>query len=313
MKIAVVGTGGVGGYYGGLLARQGHNVTFIARGAHLNAIQKDGLQVKSLFGDFRITPANATAEPAGVGPVDLVLFCTKTFDTDAAARMMQPLVGPGTSVLSLQNGVEAADQIAIHVEKTFVIGGATWLSSAVEAPGVIHQTSQFRRVVIGELDGRITPRLQAFQRAFQEAGVTAETTQDILKVLWIKLVFIAAAGGLGSLTRLPLGNIRAVPETRLLMTALMKEVEAVGRARGVAFDPDVVDQSLAFVDAAAPGMKASMQLDVEAWRRSELEALIGVIGRMGRAASVSTPAADFVYAALLPIDLIARRAGSQTT
>jgi 2-dehydropantoate 2-reductase len=308
MKIAVFGTGGVGGYYGGLLARDGHEVAFIARGDHLAAIRKNGLQVKSIHGDFTISPARATDVPADIGQVDLVLFCTKTYATEEAAREAKPLVGRATTVLSLQNGIDAAERIGAAVGMEHMLGGATWISVAIEAPGVIKQVSQFRRVVLGELDGKSTPRAKAIHKALLDTGITAELSANILKTLWTKFVFIAAASSFGSLTRLPIGDYRSVPETRSLMIALMREVEALGRARGIALDANVVEQSLAFVDSAGPSIKASMQLDVEAGRRSEIESMIGVIGRLGREASLLTPVADMVYAALLPIELKAQRA-----
>jgi 2-dehydropantoate 2-reductase len=307
MKIVVMGTGGVGGYYGGLLAQQGHDVTFIARGEHLKAIQKNGLQVKSIHGDFHVKAARATDDPARIGPVDLVVFSTKTYSIDEAARQIKPLVGAETTVLPLQNGIDAADRIGAIVGMVHLLGGVTWISSAVEAPGVIKQISQFRRVVIGELDGEVTSRAQAVYKAFEETGITAELSENIQKVLWTKFVFISTASSLGSLTRLPIGIYRSVPETRAMMTGLMQEVEAVARAQGVELDPDVVQKSLDFVDNAAPHIKPSMQLDVEAGRRSELESMIGVIGRKGRELSVPTPVADMVYASLLPGELAAQK------
>jgi 2-dehydropantoate 2-reductase len=308
MKIAIMGTGGVGGYYGGLLAQQGHDVTFIARGAHLKAIQENGLQVKSIFGDFHINPAQATDDTTQVGPVDLVVFCTKTYATDEAALQTKPLVGSDTTVISLQNGIDAADRIGAVVGMEHMLGGVTWISSAVEAPGVIKQVSQFRRVVMGELDGQVTSRVKAIHKAFEETGIDAELSENILKVLWTKFVFISAASSLGSLTRLPMGEYRSVPETRALATDLMKEVEAVARAQGVELEEDVVQKSMDFIDNAAPHIKPSMQLDVGAGRRSELESMVGVIGRKGRKLGVATPIADTVYAALLPGDIKARGA-----
>jgi 2-dehydropantoate 2-reductase len=308
MKIAVIGTGGVGGYYGGLLAQKGHNVTFIARGAHLQAIEANGLQVKSIYGDFLVKPASATNDPARISPVDLVLFCTKTYHTDEAAQEMKPLVGAGTWVMSLQNGIDAAERIGAVVGMQHMLGGATWISSAIESPGVIKQVSQFRRVVLGELDGKLSARLQSIYNALAETGITVEISENILKVLWTKFVFISAASSLGSLTRLSMGDYRSVPETRAMLTSLMGEVAAVARAHGVALDEDVVLQSLTFMDNAAEHIKASMQLDVAAGRRSEIESMIGVIGRKGREVGIATPVADFVYAALLPIDLKAQAA-----
>jgi len=305
MKIAIFGTGGVGGYYGGLLAQKGHEVTFIARGAHLEAIRKNGLQVKSIHGDFVVYPARATDDPASVGTVDLVIFCPKTYHTDEAARQMRPMIGSDTVVISLQNGVDAAERIGAVIGMEHVIGGVTQVSSAVEAPGVIRQVSQFRRIVFGELDGSITERVRSIESALKETGIAVDVSEDISKALWTKLVFISAASGLGSLTRLSIGEYRSVPETRAMIVNLMKEVEAVARAQGVGLDADVVEKSLAFMDNAAPTIRASMQLDVEAGRQFELESLIGIIGRKGREAGVPTPTADAIYAALLPVQLAA--------
>lgn len=307
MKIAIMGTGGVGGYYGGLLADKGHEVNFIARGAHLKAIQENGLQIKSIHGDFNVKPAQAADDPAQIGPVDLVVFCTKTYSIDKSAEQIKPLVASETTILPLQNGIDAADRIGAVVGMEHMLGGATWISSAVEAPGVIKQVSQFRRVVLGELDGQVTARAQAVHKAFEETGITAELSEDILKILWTKFVFISMASSLGSLTRLTIGQYRSVPETRAMMTTLMQEVEAVARAQGVELASDVVKKSMDFVDNAAPQIKPSMQLDVEAGRKSEIEAMIGVIGRKGRELGVPTPVADMVYASLLPGEIAARQ------
>jgi 2-dehydropantoate 2-reductase len=306
MKIAMIGAGGIGGYYGGLLAQEGHEVTFIARGAHLRAIRQNGLQVKSVFGDFQIKPACATDDPAEVSRADLVLFCTKTYHTDEAAQLAKPLVGPQTTVLSLQNGVDALERIGPVLGSEHMIAGATWLSSAIMAPGIINQISDFRRVVIGEIDGRVTPRVQAVHDAFRGTGVTTEISANIMGVLWTKLVFISAASGFGSLARLPMAAYRSVPETRSLITTLMRETAAVAAAHQIKLDPDVVEKSMAFMDQAGPAIKASMQLDVEAGRHSELDSLIGVIGRKGRERGVPTPVADVIYGSLLPVDLQAR-------
>jgi len=306
MKIAMIGAGGLGGYFGGLLARKGHEVTFVARGAHLQALQQYGLQVKSTFGDFQIKPARATDDPAQVGVVDLVLFCTKTYRTDEAALAARAVVGPETTVLSLQNGVDAVERIGPILGPDHMIAGAAWLSSFVAAPGIVNHVSDFARVVIGELNGEITPRLQAVHDAFKETGTSMEISGSILSVLWAKLVFISAAAGFGSLTRLPMAAYRGVPETRSLIAALMRETSAVAVAHKIDLDPDVVEKSLAFIDKAGPMIRASMQVDVEAGRPSELDSLIGVIGRKGRERGVLTPVADMIYGTLLPADLKAR-------
>lgn len=301
-----MGSGAVGGYYGGSLARAGHDVTFIARGAHLAALRTNGLKVNSVHGDFTISPVQATDIPAEVGPVDLVLVCVKTPDTDQAAQAIKPMVGPDTTVMSLQNGIDAAERIGAVVGMKHIVGGATWLSSAIETPGVIRQISQFRRIVLGELDGRITPRVQALFEVLKSTGATVELSDNIVKVLWTKFMFIASISGIGSLTRLGIGDYRAVPETRALLVSLMREVEAVARANGITLDTDAIEQILVLIDNAAPTIKPSMQLDVEAGRRSELESMIGIICRKGRELGVPTPITDIVYAALLPGELKAR-------
>ncbi len=310
MKIAVIGSGGVGGYYGGLLAQQGHAVTFVARGAHLEAIRKNGLQIKSVHGDFTVKPAATAESPAEIGPVDLVLFCTKTYDTDRAAESIRPILTPETAVLSLQNGIDAAERIGRVVGIAHMLGAATWIASVIESPGVISQVSAFRRIVLGELDGRITPRALAIYEVLKAAEITVELTDNILKVLWTKFVFIAAVSGVGALTRLEMGDYRAVPETRGLLTGIMREVEALARMQNIALDADVVEKSLAFIDASAPAIKASMQRDIEAGHVSEVEAIIGIIGRKGRELGIPTPFSDVVYAALIPIDLKARQVAS---
>jgi len=310
MKILIMGTGGVGGYYGGLLAQQGNDVSFVARGAHLDTIRREGLKVKSVHGDFTVFPANAVNNPSEVGYVDLILFSVKTYNTDEAAEAIRPAVSSQTVVMSLQNGIDATERIGAVIGSEHVVGGATWLSSAVEAPGVIKHISQFRRIVFGELDGGQSTRIQSIYDVLKNTGITVEISENIQKVLWTKFVFIAAVSGLGSLTRLSMGEYRAVPETRGLVSSIMQEVESVARAQGVTLDPDVVQKSLEFIDHAAPHIKPSMQLDVETGHRTELESMIGVIGRKGRKLGVPTPVADFVYASLLPIELKARNESS---
>ena len=303
MKIAIMGTGGVGGYYGGLLARAGQDVTFIARGAHLAAIQEKGLQIKSVHGDFVISPAQATDNPAKVGPVDLVIVVTKTYHTDQAAQAIKPMVGPATVVVSFQNGVDAADRIGAVIGMEHLLGGATWLSAAIEAPGVIGQYSQFRRITLGEFNGQKTSRLQAIFDALNITGATVEISDNISKVLWTKFVFIASVSALGSLTRVTFGEYRAVTEARAVLAEAMKEVEAIARAKGIPLDADVVEKTLAFIDSSAPGIKPSMQRDVEAGKVSELESMLGIVVRLGEQLGVPTPIMRFAYAMLKPREL----------
>jgi len=307
MKIVIMGTGGVGGYYGGLLSQAGQDVTFIARGAHLQAIREKGLHIKSVHGNFTVSPAHATDTPSLVGPVDLILFTTKTYQTDDAAQLIKPMVGKDTTLVSLQNGVDAADRIGAAVGMEHMLGGTTWLSASVEAPGVIGQYSQFRRIALGELDGMTTPRLNAVADALQKTGATVEKTDNILKVLWSKFVFIAPVMAMGSLTRVTFGEYRGVPEARAVLTGAISEVAAVAKARGITLDHDVVDKTLAFIDSSEPGIKPSMQRDVESGRLSELESMIGVVVRMGAQYNVPTPVMRFAYAMLKPGDLKAQQ------
>jgi 2-dehydropantoate 2-reductase len=307
MKIAIMGTGGVGGYYGGLLAKGGKDVTFIARGAHLQAIRKTGLQVKSVHGDFQVSKAKATDKPADVGPVDLIIFATKTYQTDEAAKAIKPMVGKDTVVVPLQNGIDAADRIGQVVGMDHVLGGATWLSAAIEAPGVIGQYSEFRRITLGEFSGKTTARLTSIYDLLKETGATVEVSDNILKVLWTKFVFISSVSAMGSLTRVTFGEYRGVPEARAVLGDAISEVAAVARARGVKLDADILAKTQAFIDSSAPGIKPSMQRDVEAGKPSELESLIGVVVRMGAEKNVPTPVMRFAYAMLKPGELKAQQ------
>jgi len=300
MKIGIMGTGGVGGYYGGLLARSGHDVVFIARGEHLKAIRDHGLEVRSIFGDFRIVPAAATDDPSSAGPFDIILFTTKTYHLSEAARLILPAVGPDTVVVPFQNGIDAAEQIGSVIGSKHMLGGVTYLSAAIEKPGVIGQYSQFRRIVVGELDGKITARAHSVYEVLKTTGVDVELVDDILQALWTKFVFIAAISALGGLTRVATGDYRNIPETRKVLTDALQEVVSVGLAGGVSLAPDLVKKTLEFIDSAPADMKPSMQRDIEAGRRSELESMIGVVVRLGKELNVPVPVMTFTYAALKP-------------
>lgn len=306
MRIAIMGSGGVGGYFGGLLAHAGYDVTFIARGAHLWALREHGLQVESVHGDFAVAPVQATDDPAAVGPVDAVLFATKTYQLEPAAEAMRPLIGPETVVLPLHNGIDAAERTAAVLGAGPVLGGLCYVGSMIAAPGRIRQVSQFRRIIAGELRGGSSPRVERIVAALAAAGAQAEASDDIQKARWTKFIFIAPFSGVGSVARVPAGEIVRCPETRGLLQDAMLEVEAVARAAGVALDADIVPQTLAFCDAMTPGQTASMQRDIMDGKPSELESLIGVLVRLGAELGVPTPVFRFFYAALLPQE---RRAG----
>lgn len=305
MRIVIVGAGGVGGYYGGLLAHAGYDVTFIARGDHLRAIRANGLQVQSVHGDFEIRPAQATDNPGGVGPVDLTFFTVKTYDTDSAAVLMRPLVGPNTAILPLQNGVESAAQLSHHFGKEAVLGGLTQVVAYVAEPGVIRQESRFRRIVFGELDGRETPRLKAVLEALVRSGAEAEATDNIDKALWTKLLFIASYSGITSVTRAPAGPVMASAEARSLLNQAMREVEAVARAKGISLDEDVVGKTMAFCEKLDPTATSSMQRDVASGRRLEHDALNGAVVRAGRETGIPTPVHEFIWTCLKVVDSVA--------
>jgi 2-dehydropantoate 2-reductase len=307
MRIAIVATGGVGGYFGGLLARAGHDVIFIARGAHLQAIRASGLKVRSVHGDFDIHSAQATGDPAEAGAVDLTIFAVKTYDTDSAAQLMRPLVGPQTAILPLQNGVESAARLSRHFGAQAVLGGAVWVVASIAEPGVIKQESQFRRIVLGQLDGRETQRARDIRDALAQAGATAEVSDNIEKVLWTKLLFIASFSGITSVTRAPAGPVMANGESRLLLERAMREVEAAARAKGIPMDGDVVDKTMAFAEKLEATATSSMQRDVAAGRRLEYDALNGAVVRAGRETGIPTPVHEFIWTCLRVVDSMADR------
>ena len=300
MRIAIFGTGGVGGYFGGLLAHAGHEVTFIARGEHLRAIQANGLQVKSVNGDFSVRPAQATDDPAQVGPVDYVVVAVKHYHLAQAAQQMRPLVGSETTVVPLLNGVDAHELLAQALGSEPVLGGLCSLVSLVEAPGVIRQETKLRRVVVGELDRRRSERVERLVRAWAETGAEAIHADDIMAALWTKLVFIASFGGVGSLARCNMGEMLTTPETRALFIDSMEEVEAVARARGVSLAADVVEKALAMAEGFEPTATNSMQRDVADGKPFELEAFSGTVVRLGGASGVPTPVHTRFYALLKP-------------
>jgi 2-dehydropantoate 2-reductase len=300
MRVAVMGSGGTGGFFGGLLARSGEDVTFVARGPHLEAIRARGLTVRSArVGDFRVA-APATDDPASVGPVDLVLFCVKAYDTEAAAARMRPLVGARTVILSVQNGIDSAERIGRVVGPGHVLGGLAAVSSVVEAPGVIHHRAGPDLIRLGELDGQASARVAAIAEAFRRAGIQAEVPADIRVALWEKFVLICGLSGLTALTRLPLGAVLACAETRDLLAGTMDEVEAVGRAEGVALPPACAGRILAFFERSDPTIRGSLYYDLAAGRRLEIDTLNGTVVRLGRTRGVPTPLNFVIHAALKP-------------
>lgn len=307
MRIAVVGAGGIGGYYGSLLQRTEQDVSFLARGAHLAAMRERGLRVESSLTDPVTLPVRATDRPAEIGAVDLVLFAVKSYDTAAAAALLSPVIGPDTAVLTLQNGVDNVDVLAEAVGREHVLGGVCYIFSTVKAPGVIGHTGGPRRVVFGELDSRATPRAQAAYQAFAATGVPVELSPAILVSMWEKLVFITAQGGMTALTRLPVGSILASPPALEVYLDAAEEVAAVGRAHGVPIPDAQRERVLKTAQSLEPGLYSSLYVDLIQGRRMEVEALLGHVVRLGRQHGVPTPVCRTIYAALLPHDMAARQ------
>ena len=308
MKFAIFGTGGVGGYFGGRLAEAGEDVTFIARGAHLDAIRRNGLAVESVAGAFRVLPAKATDDPGTIGPVDAVVVAVKAWDVREAGAAMRPLVGPQTTVIPLENGVEAPDELAAILGEERVLIGLCKIWSNIKAPGIVRHRGVEPSLAFGERNGGTSERVERLRETFRRAkSVTVETPADARVALWQKFVFIAPFSGVGSVTRSPAGAIRSSPETHAMLRESMRETQEVGRARGVPLSGDTFEKTLAFFDRSLPeDATCSMQRDVQEGRPSELEYQTGAIVRLGREAGVPTPVNDFLYAALLPQEKQAR-------
>jgi len=308
MRFAIFGTGGVGGYFGGRLAQAGEDVTFLARGAHLKAIQKNGLKVESIQGDFVIRPAKAIEDPHQAGIMEVILVAVKNWDIPAAAEAMGPMVGRETMVIPLENGVEAPDQLGRVLGREHVLGGLCRISALLGPPGVIRHIGINPSLVFGELDGSLSSRAEALRAVFARIPfVLVEMAKDIRLKIWEKFLFIASISGVGAVTRQPAGVYRAVADTRAILQASLEETAAVARAQGVALTEDAVLSTLKFIDNLPAETTASMQRDIAEGRPSELESQNGAVVRMGRAFGIPTPAHNFIYSSLLPGELIARK------
>ena len=301
MKVVVVGAGAVGGYYGAVLAKSGEEVSLIAKGPHVKTMREKGLRVESVPGDFFLPARSfrASEDPAEVGPVDLIFFSVKTYDTEAAARSLPALLGPGTAILTVQNGVDNADRIlrALAPRTPPVLPGAVYIEATLKAPGHIVQSGGTRRLVFGELNGQRTQRAEAILRCLERAGVPCELVPDIEEALWAKFLFICPLSGLTAITGRGLRALLDLPETRDLFVGAIREVEAVARARGVRLSKDAFEKTLAFAEGLQD-MRSSLQKDLEAGRPLEIESLSGAMVRLGREAGVSTPIHRVLYACL---------------
>ncbi len=306
MRIAVFGTGGVGGYFGGRLAQAGEDVTFIARGEHLRAIQTNGLKVDSLNGDFVIYPAKATADVNEVGPADLIIVGVKAWQVPEAARAMKPLVGSNTTVLPLQNGVDAVAQLTAELRRDSVIGGLCKIVSLVVAPGHIRHAGFAPSIVIGELDNRRTDRIQTIEGTLNRAGLETTIAPDINVALWMKFLFIASFSGVGAIANAPAGILRTDPELRAQMLRAMEEIYGLAHARTIKLPPNSIETVMAGINSLPEDATSSMQRDIAAGKPSELESQNGAVVHMARESGVEVPTHELIYAKLKSLEEKAR-------
>lgn len=299
MKIAIMGAGGVGGYFGGRLAQAGHDVVFIARGAHLKALRERGLTLKSALGDATIK-VRAVEDPAETGTAEVTLFAVKLWDTEAAAERLRPVVASGGVVIPFQNGVESISRIGAALGKERVMGGAAYIATRIGEPGTIVHTGTMARLRFGAVEPSQRAIATAFHTACRNAGIEAELVDDIERVLWEKFVFLVAMSGTTAVARVPIGVVRSDPDLRWLLEAAMRETWQVAKARGFALPDDFVAKQMAFADGLPPQMQASMLGDLEAGGRLEVPWLSGAVVRMAREAGIEAPANRAMLAALKP-------------
>jgi len=299
MRIVVFGTGGVGGYFGGRLARAGEDVTFIARGEHLRAIRANGLKIDSTDGDFVIYPARVTDDVSEVGETDLVILGVKAWQVPDAARAIKPLVGSTTTVLPLQNGVEAVPQLVGELGQDNVIGGLCRIVSFVVEPGHIRHAGFTPSIIIGELDNQSTDRIRKIEEVFKHAGLEITVARDIQVALWTKFLFIASFSGVGAMANAPAGVVRRDPKWRTQILKAMEELYALAHARGINLPPDSIDKVMASVDALPEDATSSMQRDIAAGKPSELESQNGAVVRMARETGIEVPTHTLIYETLV--------------
>ncbi len=310
MRIAVVGAGAIGGFFGARLAAAGHEVHFVARGATLAALEESGIELESPMGYLRLRPVALTDDPAAIGPVELVVVAVKAWQVPGVAPRLAPLLGTGTAVLPLQNGVEAADQLAAALGPEPVLGGVCKVIVLKTAPHRVRHVGVEPIVELGELGRPPAERVRRVARAFADAGARVATPDDVLLAIWAKFLFICAVSGVGAVTDKTLGELRSDRETRATVEAAMREIVAVAAARGVALAPDVVERTMAFLDTLPAAGTTSMQRDLLEGRPSELEAQNGAVVRLGAAAGVSTPVHSAIYERLRPLEARHRALGA---
>jgi 2-dehydropantoate 2-reductase len=308
MKITIIGTGGVGGYFGGRLALSANEVTFIARGAHLEAIQKNGLLVKSTLGNFSVKEPRATSDLQVAKNADLVIICAKAWQVREIARQIAPYIGNETMVLPLQNGVLAADELAEFIPKKNIVGGLCRIFSKIESPGVISHFGSDPQLIFGELNGIKSERLAQLKKVFDEAGIANTWSDDILTDLWKKFLMICSSGLL-AVTRTTYGEMRSLPETRFLLHEMYTEIYNVGKSAGVSLPEGIVEKTMKWVDSFPPDSSSSLARDVMEGKPSEVEYQNGTVVRLGDKVGVPVPVNRFVYYSILPMEFKARSGG----
>jgi 2-dehydropantoate 2-reductase len=300
MRIAVIGTGGIGGPYGASLAKAGADVTFVARGAHLAAMREDGLRIEGDRGETHIQSAQATDKIAEIGTVDIVLCCVKLWDLEAVAEQIRAVIGPQTAVIPLQNGIDAAERLSTILGKAAVMGGMAFVTGAIVAPGVIRQTGTYQRMTFGEFDGRISERGRRLRDLCEAAGFEGVLSPDIMVPVWEKFILLVPLSGLNALTRLPLGKWRDDPDLLALYVEALRETVSVGVAEGVRLPSDIVDRTLTQMRSMPPHHTTSMGNDLNRGNRLELPWFAGKVVELGRRHGIKTPVNGFIYAALKP-------------
>jgi 2-dehydropantoate 2-reductase len=298
MKIAAMAAGAVGAYFGGRMQAAGHDVAYIARRAHLEALRKDGLKIESVHGDLHLPKVNATDDPKQIGPVDIVLLAVKLWDTETAAELAKPLVGPNTRVITLQNGVDSYERVSGILGKEQTCPGTAYIAAVLGGPGVMRHTSKFATMRVGRMDGKTDAKLAAFVDAAKAANIDIQPQDDMNRERWQKFIFLSSMAGVNCMMREPIGKVLADPDTRRFYRTLMEECLKVGQKSGAKVPDSWVDDRMTFSDNAPPGMKASMYHDLEAGNRLELDWLTGKVVSLGHQLGVPVPASEAVYAAV---------------
>jgi 2-dehydropantoate 2-reductase len=302
VNFLVIGAGGVGGFFGGLLHQSGHHVQFLARGKHLAAIRDSGLRVESPAQTFTV-PANCFFDTASNAAADVVLFCVKSYDTEQAARSIQPATPPGSIIISLQNGLENEASIQRLLPQSRVLGGVAYVASLISSPGVVTETGGPRKIVFGSVDGKSDERLEEILATFKRAGIHAELSQNILAELWRKFVFITAVGGMTAVTRLNLGELLASEESRLQLQTAMNESASVATAKGIQLPANLTDHFMETIARFKPDTYSSLHFDLTHEKPLEIDALSGAVVKFGKEVGVPTPLHELIYSSLIPFHI----------